>query len=359
MIQPVLTLHRAMIGGVTLALLLTGCKKPAANAAAGETATPVVTAATAVASVEPFTHTTSAIGSVVARPGRFAALSAPAPTRVARVHVTTGQRVSAGAPLVEFERQRFIAAANGAQAALTAAEHNYERAVRLSREGIVPRKDADQAAADLAAARNAAVTARRDLQLSVLRSPLAGVVTRMSAVLGMPADANQTLVEVADVSALDVLLSLGPTEAGDVHPGARVNVTAGEKVGGESLGEGKVTAVAAAVDSSSRAVSIRVALATPKRTLRMGESVFGEIALATRPNAVVVPVEALVPDSNGYKVYVVDKNGTAIGRPVKVGGRTETKAEILEGLNGGERIVTKGAYALVDSVKVAPVPVKP
>jgi hypothetical protein len=45
---------------------------------------------------------------------------------------------------------------------------------------------------------------------------------------------------------------------------------------------------------------------------------------------------------------------------VKVGGRTETRAEITEGLKGGETVVTQGAYGLEDSAKVArPVPVKP
>jgi RND family efflux transporter MFP subunit len=350
------------VGLAACALLasLAGCRKQ--DAAAEDTAKPVVTAKTVTASVEPFTHTVSAIGSVVARPGHYASLSAPSPTRIARVHVSQGQRVSAGQPLVEFDQSQFTAAANAAQAALTAAERNYERATRLANEGIVPRKDAETAAADLGRARNDAVTAQRALRFSVLRSPVNGVVTRMTAVLGASADPAQVLLEVADPSAFDVALSLGPTEAGAVHPGARVDITAGEKVGGESLGRGSVASVGAAVDTGSRAVQIRVGVTAPTRVLRLGESVFGQIAVETRPNAVVVPVEALVPgDQPGsYKVCVVDKTGTALGREVQIGGRTETKVEILQGLKGGETVVTQGAYGVADSAKVAkPVPVKP
>ena len=348
-----------MLGLCPVLLLLSACKKKEADAG-GEEAKPVVAAKTSVASVEPFTHTISAIGSVVARPGRYAALSAPAPTRIARVHVAAGQRVAAGAPLVEFERVSFNAAASGAQSALTAAERSYDRAVRLASEGIVPRKDVDQAAADLGAARAAAVTARRAQQLSVLRSPVSGVVTRMSAVLGASADAGQVLVEVADPSAFDVVLMLGPTEAGAVRPGAPVKISAGETIGGEPLGAGKVASIGAAVDSASRSVAIRVAVSTPRRALRLGESVYGEIAADTRPNAVVIPVEALVPDAAGYKVFLVDRSGTAHEREVKIGGRTPTKVEIVEGLTGGETVVTQGAFGVEDSVKVAaPVPAKP
>jgi membrane fusion protein (multidrug efflux system) len=109
-------------------------------------------------------------------------------------------------------------------------------------------------------------------------------------------------------------------------------------------------------------VQIRVNVTKPARALRLGESVQGVIAVETRPSAVVVPVEALVPgdEPGSYKVFVVDNAGTAHARDVKVGGRTETKVEIVEGLKGGEVVVTQGAFGVADSAKVArPVPVKP
>jgi RND family efflux transporter MFP subunit len=350
----------ALVATACLALAV-GCKK-ADPASADSTAAPVVAAKTVAATTEPFTHTVTAIGTVVARPGRFAALSAPVATRISRVYVAAGQRVAEGQPLVEFEQVGFNAAASGAQAALTAAERNYERATRLANEGIVPRKDAEQAAADLGRARTEAVTARRAQQLSVLRSPVSGVVTRMAAVLGAAADPAQVLVEVADPSAFDVVLSLGPSEAGAVHQGARVTLSAGEKTGGESIGTGLVASVGASLDTASRSVAIRVTTTSTRRPLRMGESVFGEIATQVIPNAVVVPVEALVPgDEVGtYRLFVVDRTGTAMGRDVKVGGRTETKAEIVEGLKAGELVVTQGAFAVQDSAKVArPTPAAP
>jgi RND family efflux transporter, MFP subunit len=332
-------------------LLATACKAAKDEQKA---VTPTVAANTVTAAIEPFTRTVPAIGKVVSRPGRYAALSAPSATRIARVYVSEGERIAAGSPLVEFEQVGFNAAASAAEAALSAAQRNYERASRLANEGIVPRKDAEQAAADLGKARTEAVTARRAQQLSVLRSPVGGVVTKMTAVLGAPADAGQVLVEVADPSAFDVVLSLGPTEAAEVHPGSRVTLAAGEKTGGEPLGTGTVASVGASLDSTSRAVGIRVSLTSPKRSLRLGESVYGEIAIETRPRAVVIPAEALVPgdEPNTYKVFVVDAKGTAIPHEVKVGGRTATSVEILEGLNGGEKVVTQGAFGVADSSKV-------
>lgn len=339
------------------ALATTACNKKETEAA--KDAPPHVAASTVTATVEPFTRTISAIGTVVARPGHYAALSAPSATRIIKVNVAPGDRVAAGSPLVEFDQSQFGSLANAAEAALTAAQRNSDRAHRLADEGILPRKDAEQAAADLGKAKADAVAAQRALQLSVLRSPVNGVVTNMKAVLGASADAGQVLVEVADPSAFDVVLSLGATEAGSILPGARVALHAGDK-GGDELGDGRVMSVGATVDTASRAVSIRVAVATPRRALRLGESVYGEIALSTR-SSVTIPAAALLPgDEVGtFKVFVVDAKGVATSREVKIGGRNDAKVEIVDGLKGGEKIVTQGAFAVQDSAHVGKeVPVK-
>jgi membrane fusion protein (multidrug efflux system) len=350
--------HRLRALSVMAALLSSACGGKKEEKAEAK---PVVAANTVTAGVESFTRTISAIGTVVARPDRYAALSAPSATRIAKVHVAVGQRIAAGAPLVEFEQGPFVAAAAGTEAALSAAQKAYDRALRLANEGIVPRKDAEQAAADLAKARADAVAAERALQLSVLRSPVSGTITKLTAVLGQPADAGQVLVEIVDPSGLDAVLSLGPTDASQVLPGASVRLIAGEKPDGEDLGAGRVASVAANVDSATRAVSIRVVLPSPKRSLRLGESVYGEIATSTR-RSVVIPVEALLPgeEVGTYKVFVVDAKGTATEREVKIGGRNAEKVEIEEGLKGGEKIVSQGAFSVEDSAKVSkPVPVKP
>jgi membrane fusion protein (multidrug efflux system) len=308
--------------------------------------------ATAVVTVQPFPHVINAIGTVSPRPERYAALAAPGPTRVARIFVVAGQRVKEGDPLVEFERAAFDADAQSAVAALANAERAYARAVRLVEAGILAQKDSGQAATDLAAAQAAAVTARRAQELATLRAPLNGVVTRMAAVMGASVDANQTMVEVGDPTALDVVFNVSPAEAGRINIGDTVTVTGGDAAGGEVLGPGVVTSIAAAVDSVSRAVAVRARLARPTRTLRIGESLVGRIVTGVNPQAVAVPVEALVPEGDGFRVFVVDAAGIAHARAVTVGARSETLVEIVTGLAAGETVVTTGAYGLEDGVRI-------
>jgi len=312
----------------------------------------VLGVSTAAATVQPFPHILSAIGIVTPRPDRYAVLAPPGQTRVARIFVVAGQRVAKGDPLIEFERAPFDATAQSAAAALANAERAYGRAVRLVQAGVLAQKDSGQAAADLAAAQAAAVTARRAQELATLRAPLSGVVTRMSAVLGASVDANQPLVDVADPLALDIVFNVSPAEAGRIQNGDTVTVTSGEGAGGELLGPGVVMSIGAAVDSASRAVAVRARLTQPTRALRIGESVFGRIVTGVNPHAVVIPVEALVPEGDGYRVFVVDSTGIALARAVTVGGRTETLVEILSGVAAGETVVTTGAYGVQDSARI-------
>jgi len=344
---------RALALLVTTVAALAGCRGERQGSAAAEPPADAGAArvGTARVATQGFAQVVTAIGTVTPRPGHFAELAAPAPTRVARIRVAVGDRVAQGDTLLEFEREPFDAAAQSAATTLENAQRAYARAVRLVQAGILPQKDSDQAAADLAQAQVAAVTARRAQQLATLRTPIAGVVTRMSAVLGASADQSQPLVEVADPTALDILFGVSPADAAQIHDGDTVAVVGG---GGDApLGQGRVTGVAVALDSASRAVTVRAQLRRPSRPLRIGESVVGRIVTAIHAQAVTVPLAALVPNGDGFQVFVVDSGGVAHARAVRVGARSDSVAEIASGLAPGETVVTAGAYGIQDGAKIS------
>ncbi len=347
------------IGLVSVLVVAASCRKDK-DVESESAPAAAVTATTLVVTPQPFTETVGAIGNVVARAGHVATLSAPAAGRIATVLAATGQPVQAGEALVELDQAPFDAALRTAAAALAAAERANERQQRLADEGIVPRKDAETAAADVARARADENAARRASQLAVLRSPINGVVTHMSATLGASVDPAQPLVEISDPSALDVLLSVTPSDAGRVQPHAKVTLSAGQSANGEPLGVGTVVGVSGMVDSVTRSIAVRVQAPTTRRRLRIGETIFGAIAVTSLPSAIVIPLEALVPEGEKYKVFVVDPTGIAHEREVTVGGKTTSTAEIAEGLHAGEKIVTHGAYAVQDSARIMPlVPAAP
>ena len=104
-------------------------------------------------------------------------------------------------------------------------------------------------------------------------------------------------------------------------------------------------------------MGVRATLPTSARVLRVGESLYGRITVAVHPGAVVVPAEALVPEGESVRLFVVDSAGIAHARTVSVGARAGGVAEITSGLRAGEVVVTYGSFGVEDGAKV--VTVKP
>lgn len=314
--------------------------------------TPIVTVQTAVAQVQDFAQTVTALGAVNAAPGHVAQLAAPAAARIAAIHVSTGQAVAAGQPLVSLDQTVFAAEVRRTDVDRATAQAAYDRAKRLADAGILPRKDAETAAGALADANAAAIAARHTAALAVLRSPISGVVSTVNAKLNGQADPAQTLVEVVDPRGLEVQLAVAPDQAGRIRAGDAVHLSAGRAAGGAALGDGVVSGVSAVIDSASGSVTVRAALSHPAGTLFVGQDVFATIDVAHTAGAVVVPAEAVVPAGDGFQVFVVDAKGVAHATPVTVGARRETVVEIAGGLHGGETVVTTGAYGVQDGARV-------
>ena len=334
--------------------LASACKRSGGGDEGGDEATvmPTVAVGTATAQLQSFMPTVRAIGVVSPTPGGYAELSAPAPARVSRVFVVVGQPVHAGDELVALDAATLEAAASGATASLDAAQRAYDRALELSKEGIVARKAVDQAAADLAQAKSAAVAARHTYALSTLRSPIDGVVTRLAAVTGATADPSQVLVAVANPSAIAVVVQLSPDDARDVHPGSSVTLYEKDNPAADPIGTGTVSTVGAAIDTATRAVPVRVRPGRTTRPLRIGETVTARIVTSGSARGISIPSDALVPDSAGsFHVFVVTA-GVARATPVEVGARSDSTAEITKGIAAGAIVVTSGAYGIEDSAKV-------
>ena len=87
--------------------------------------------------------------------------------------------------------------------------------------------------------------------------------------------------------------------------------------GGEPLGTGKVTQVSAAVDSATRGVPVRVRPPDSRRPLRLGETIFGQIVVGVIRTPLPSQLDALVPDGEGFKVFVVDAENIAHDSPLR------------------------------------------
>jgi RND family efflux transporter MFP subunit len=339
------------LGMMIVSLAACGKGGEAEEGEAEEVAAEVV-AQTAVAQLQSFPVTVTSLGVVDAAPGHVAELASPAQARIVRIYVSTGQMVTAGQPLVALDQTVFAAEVRRTDIARVTAQQAYERARRLADAGILPRKDAEAAAAALADANAAAVAARSTASQAVLRSPIRGIVSAVNARLNAQADPATTLVQVIDPDGLEIHLSVPPDQAGLVQPRQPVHLGAGRAAGGVSLGDGVVTGIGAVIDSANGSVDVRADLTHPAGRLFVGQDVFATIDVDEPANVVTVPATAIVPGEDGQQVFVVDAKGIAHATPVTVGERHGEVVAITEGLTGGETVVAQGAYGVQDGAHV-------
>jgi multidrug efflux pump subunit AcrA (membrane-fusion protein) len=108
------------------------------------------------------------------------------------------------------------------------------------------------------------------------------------------------------------------------------------------------------VDEGSRAGKVVAEVPNPEGALRGGLFVRGRIITGTRQGVLQVPREALLNwnvEQHTADVFMV-QGGQAKKCPVRVGTAGETVVEISSGLDSGDVVVTRGAFALRDGDKV-------
>jgi HlyD family secretion protein len=224
--------------------------------------------------------------------------------------------------------------------------------------------------------------AQDSLSKTVIRSPLTGVITQLNVEVGeraVPGTLNNpaaTIMVIADLSIIEAELEVNETDivAVELNQSAVVNVDA---LPDEPL-EGIVTEIgnsAIQKQSSQEAKEFKVAirLAHPPSALRPGLSCTADITTATRKNVLTIPIQALVVrefavDNAGNPIKEeVETNGDPESReefegvfvvrerrveftPVKTGISSETRLQILSGVEEGSEIVT-GSYKALRELK--------
>ncbi len=176
-----------------------------------------------------------------------------------------------------------------------------------------------------------------------IRSPVNGYVLQKNALPGMYVQPGTELFEVADLSKLWVLADIYEYEIGRVHVGepARLKLAA---FPGETF-QGRVQFIYPTLNSETRTLRVRLVFPNPDVKLRPG--MYGDVFIEL-PGAegLMIPTEALVDTGEAQYVFVALPGGRFEPRQVRVGARSDSKAQVLEGLRDGDTVVTTGNFLL-------------
>ncbi|HOX81459.1 MAG TPA: efflux RND transporter periplasmic adaptor subunit [Chryseolinea sp.] len=153
---------------------------------------------------------------------------------------------------------------------------------------------------------------------------------------------STTIATLYNISPAKIEFAVPSRYSAQVRPGQKILFTIESDTKNFT---GEVYAIEPRIDPTTRTLKIRALAENSKGLLLPGQFVKVELILSSVSNALLVPTEAVIPDLNNHKVFVLE-GGKAKEVKVETGMRTETKLEIISGLNPGDSLITTGILQL-------------
>jgi len=344
---------------------LSGCGGKKHEAGTGDTQAVVAAKDITMLTARSATVAETAELSGTVRAGVSAVVAARIPGMVAALRVQEGDRVAKGQVVALLDAQETVASAamasagieearravNEAQARRQLANSTFGRYERLFNEQAVTRQEFEtrqsekemanqglaRAEARLNQARESSRAAASMAGYTRITAPVTGIVTSRKVDVGTNVFPAQPLMTIENEGSYQLELTAPESLALSLKPGLAVRVSL------DALKEpwdARIAEVVPTTDPGSRTFIAKIPLNRPG--IRSGLFGRGTVALETRATSMLLPRKALVEHGGLTSVWVVLQDNRIRMRLVKVGRITDDKAEILSGVQHGERVVVSG-----------------
>ncbi|MBP0598351.1 efflux RND transporter periplasmic adaptor subunit [Herbaspirillum sp. LeCh32-8] len=285
---------------------------------------------------------------------------------VQQVLVREGEAVKEGQVLARIDGADYQAKVDQARGSLVASQGQLNIATQtrnnnqvLLDKGFISRNAFDTAAsqfdiakANVDSARGALDVARKALADTVVRSPIAGLISARNVQPGEKVAVDGKLLDVVDLSQMELEAPVPTNDILKVQTGQEVQVAV------EGLPQkvlGRVVRINPATQSGSRSIMVYVRLDNPQGLLRAGMFADASLTLEKKAQALAVPATAIQVENGNAYVYAIE-NGALARRPVVTGlqGRTDdgNATEITSGLTDGAQIVRANLGIMRDGTPV-------
>lgn len=327
----------AVLGGLAVALCLAALGEPAsAQTKGGGQPQPVVVA---VARLVDMVDRIEALGTT--RANETVQITANVTEKVVALHFDDGQSVKAGDVLVTLSTAEEEADLKAAEAVLAERRLAFDRAQKLASQQFTSTAQLEERRATLYQAEAEIEAIKARIADRIIRAPFAGVIGLRNISVGALVEPGELITSLDDLSVIKVDFSVPSTFLGTLRPG--LPIAARTPAFGQRPFEGEISALASQVDPVTRSIVARAVLPNPDAILKPGLLVTIEL-LKNQRRTIAIPEGALIPVGGRNHVYVVaeEEDAKAVRRDVEIGARRPGEVEVLQGLQAGERVITRG-----------------
>jgi membrane fusion protein, heavy metal efflux system len=257
-----------------------------------------------------------------------------------------------------------------AKLSLEQAQRDRARTERLLAAGAIPARRAEEArTAEATALARVQAAETRIMQFNATRSadsvdagmkrftvraPISGILAASDAISGANTDVGKVLFRIVDINSIFVSGVVPESDFSKLRDLSGAEIEMPDT--GDIRPAGKLVAVGRLVDEQTRTVPVTYETDNHDHRLAINQTVFLRLFLTPMGMAPVVPEAAIIDDAGRPVVFVQRGGETFLRRPVKLGMRNHGMVQVLEGVNAGDRVVTKGAYLIRLSTMSSAVP---
>lgn len=322
--------------------------------------------------------------------------------RVVNLPVKVGQKVSAGQMLIKLDNheieheytsanedlraktiqlEKLIISLQQAEINVSLYESKYKRYSNLYNQGAVSAMQLEETEAEFKNSKSHYQTCQKEIDLfcvqenqakmklnevekryaaTSITAPISGEIFSINVSIGDYIDVGKTLASMGTRNQLEIVIEVNEADASQLAIGnlARIKIPAIP----ERVFSGTVTKISPIANVKSQdntfqnVVDVTVSLDTPSDKLRPGYSADITFVLDNKPNAIQIPLEAIVDGADGSKSVWLIRNGAAFRQVVSIGITNELYAEVVTGLQLGDIIVSNHSQGgtLQDGLKVIP-----
>lgn len=272
-----------------------------------------------------------------------------------KIFVDEGQYVQAGQTLFRIMPKLYQAELLKAKAEVEQASIELKNASTLAGNNIVSKNEKAMAKAKLDAANAEMKLAQIHLSFTDIKAPFSGIINRIPLKLGSLVDEGDLLTSLSDNTSIYTYFNVSEPEylSYQTHAADRgSNQVSLITANGETYSQkGEVQTIEGEFDNETGNIAFRAKFPNPDKLLRNGET--GKVRMAMPVhNALIIPQKATYEIQDQKYVFVVDKNGTAKSRNIKIAYELPDLYVVSSGISKGDQILLEGVQKVKDDQKV-------
>jgi membrane fusion protein, multidrug efflux system len=283
------------------------------------------------------------------RPDEEVDLSFETSGKIVNLNFTEGTRVKKGDLLAKMNDRPLQAQLEKLLAQLKLAEGKEFRQKSLLDRDAISQESYDQIQTDVQSIKADINLVKARISETELRAPFDGIIGLRYLSEGSYATSSTKIARLVKARPIKIEFSISEKYASEIKIGYPITF---QTKSSDKVFNASVYAIDPKIDLNTRTISLRALYPNTNEELKPGTYAGITLELSKIDNAVSIPTEALIPEMDGEKVFILRK-GKAQSVNVTTGLRTESRLQITSGLKFGDTLIVTGIMQLRQNLPVS------